>query len=89
MKKPIKATALKYSKENLDVPVIAAIGSGELAEKIIEKAKENGIKIVENSEFYDFENIFKLGEEIPPEVYGIVVEILKYILYTNIGENNV
>ena len=36
IKKEIKAAAIKYSKEDLEIPVISALGSGEIAIKIIE-----------------------------------------------------
>ena len=49
-----KAAALKYFKENLDTPELAAFGEGDLADKIIEEAKKNSIKIVENEKFFDF-----------------------------------
>jgi len=78
-----KAAALKYSKENLEVPVIAAYGSGDIAEKILKVARYNNIEIVENDEFFDFEELFEIGGEIPPEIYKIVVDILTYIIKTN------
>jgi|GEM_PF-1370901 len=80
-----KAAALKYFKEDLDTPVIAAYGTDELAQKIIEEAKKNSIKIVENENFFDFEDLFNVGEAIPVEVYKIVVDILTSIIKTNKG----
>jgi flagellar biosynthesis protein len=82
-KKRLKAAALKYKKENLDVPVIAALGAGEFAEKIINEAIKNGIKIVPDKEFFKFEDIFIAGKEIPYDVYKIVIQILTSILNTN------
>ena len=78
-----KAVAIKYLKENLYIPKISAIGNKEFAQQIIMKAKENGIKIVENEEFFEFEKLFRVGREIPAEIYEIVAEILAYILKTN------
>ncbi|MCK4798506.1 MAG: EscU/YscU/HrcU family type III secretion system export apparatus switch protein [Spirochaetes bacterium] len=87
IKKEIKAAAIKYSKEDLEIPVISALGSGEIAIKIIEEAKKNGIDIVKNSDFFKFEDLFKSGNEIPIDVYKIVVDILSYIINTNKGDN--
>ena len=86
-KDKIKAAAIKYSKENLNVPIVAALGSGELAERIIEEANKNGIEIVKNQDFFDFEDLFKPGKEIPFEVYRLVVDILAYILNTTKKDN--
>lgn len=82
-----KAAALKYSKENLKVPVLAAHGSGDIANKIIEIARINNIEIVENGEFFDFEELYEIGSEIPQDVYKIVAEILAYIINTNKEDN--
>ena len=87
-KKSKKAAAIKYLKENLETPVIAALGSDKLAEKIIEEAKMNSIEIVENKHFFEFEDIFQIGKEIPYEVYKIVANIITQILNTNKGNNN-
>ncbi|MBP7554411.1 MAG: EscU/YscU/HrcU family type III secretion system export apparatus switch protein [Spirochaetes bacterium] len=78
-----KAAAVTYLKENLDIPIISALGSDELADKIIEKAKENGIKIFENKEFFQYEKLFDIGNDIPPEIYKIVAEILVFIIKSN------
>ena len=60
-----KAAALKYKKERLKTPVIAAIGSGEIAKKIIDAAQKNGITIVEDRSFFNYEDLFYPGSEIP------------------------
>ena len=75
-----KAAALTYLKKKLDIPVISAMGSGEFAEKIIAKAAENGVKIVENEDFFMFQDRFRVGQEIPQEIYTIVVTILTEVL---------
>ena len=78
-----KAVSINYLKDDVDVPIISSFGEGDFAQKIIEVAKENGIKIVENKEFFYFEELFKVGEEIPQDVYQIVIDILVIILKTN------
>ena len=72
--------ALTYLKKELDIPVISAMGEGEFAERIIAKASENGIRIVENEDFFILKDRFRVGQEIPPEIYTIVVEILTQVL---------
>lgn len=87
-KKIKKAAAIKYLKEDLETPVIAAFGNDKIAEKIIEEAKKNSIEIVENRDFFEFESIFTVGKEIPIEVYKIVANIIAQIIKTNKANNN-
>ncbi len=89
LKKKKKAAAIKYLKENLETPVIAALGSDKLAEKIIEQAKINNIEIIENKNFFDYEDFFRVGHEIPFEVYKIVANIITNIIKTNKVNYNV
>jgi len=78
-----KAAAITYLKANLDVPIISALGADELADKIIAKAQENGVKILENEEFFQYEKLFDIGGDIPPEIYKIVAKILVFIINSN------
>lgn len=79
-KKKIKqVAALKYSPEENRVPEIIAKGSGQVAEKIIEKAIENDVPIYQNDELASALNEFSIGDEIPPELYEIVAEILVFV----------
>jgi flagellar biosynthesis protein len=82
-KKRKKAAALQYFDTDNAAPVITALGDGQMAEMIIKQARLNGIEVMENPDFFMFENLFVAGGEIPPEVYKIVVDILQYILHTN------
>lgn len=82
-KKNKKAAAIKYLKEKLKTPVIAALGNDSFAEKIIEEAKKNSIEIVKNKDFFEFEDLFKIGKEIPFEVYEIAANIIAQIVNTN------
>jgi len=55
------------------------MGKGEIAEKILEKAKENNIPIYENEELAAALNAMNIGDEIPPELYDIVAQILVFV----------
>ncbi len=74
-----KSVALKYNKDVDTVPVVIAKGVGEVAEAIIEIAKEKGIPIVENPELV--EDLFRLEiySEIPEELYKVVAEVLAFV----------
>lgn len=74
------AVALKYDKEAAEAPVVIAKGADFLAEKIKETARENQIEIVENKPLARmlYHNV-ELGQQIPPELYQMVAEILAYV----------
>ncbi|HOE57811.1 MAG TPA: EscU/YscU/HrcU family type III secretion system export apparatus switch protein, partial [Bacillota bacterium] len=60
-------------------PRVIALGKGEIALKIIETAKENEIPVFENSGLVDALLNLEIGEQIPPELYGVVAEVLVFI----------
>jgi len=90
-KKEIKyATALQYSPETSAAPKIIATGKGEIAEKIIEKAKENDVPIYQDSNLAKTLSALGIGDQIPAEVYEVVAEILVFIgsVDKSYGERN-
>ena len=73
-----RAVAIKYNPED-SAPKVVAKGKGYMAEKILEQAKENDVKIYEDAELIkEFEGI-DLGEHIPPELYEAVARVLIFI----------
>ena len=74
------AVALKYDKDTAEAPVVIAKGADFVAEKIKEIARENHIEIVENKPVARmlYHNV-EIGDEIPPELYQMVAEILAYV----------
>lgn len=74
------AVALKYDKDKADAPIVIAKGADYVAGKIKEKAREHGIEIVENKPLARmlYFNV-EIGEQIPPELYQMVAEILAYV----------
>ncbi len=78
-KKKLKtAVALEYDPADT-APKIVATGTGKLAEKIIEKAKEADVPIHEDSKLADTLSKLEIGEMIPPELYEVVAEILVFV----------
>jgi flagellar biosynthetic protein FlhB len=74
------AIALKYDEKNDEAPVVLAKGKDFVAMKIKEKAKEHNIKMVENKPLARaLYATVEIGEEIPPEFYAAVAEILAEI----------
>lgn len=74
-----QVAALKYSPESNSAPQVIGLGKGEVAEKILEIAKEKNIPVYKNDELAETLNTLNIGEEIPPELYEIVAEILVFI----------
>lgn len=74
------AVAIKYDTEIATAPIVLAKGEDYLAMKIRELAKESGIDIVENKPVARmlYTNV-DVGQEIPPELYQAVAEILAEI----------
>ena len=73
-----RAVAVKYNPGD-SAPKVVAKGKGYVADKILEQAKENEVKIFEDAELVkEFENI-DLGEHIPPELYEAVARVLIFI----------
>lgn len=78
MKERKKAAALKY-EGGYEAPVVTAAGMGHIADKILEKAKENEVPIVYNKELADLLTNIDVGEHIPTELYEAVAEVIAYI----------
>ncbi len=73
-------TAVAVAYEPGDgAPKILATGKGELAEKIIEKAKENDVPLYKDNKLADTLSRLKIGDSIPPELYDVVAEILVFV----------
>ncbi|KUK13869.1 MAG: FlhB-like flagellar biosynthesis protein [Synergistetes bacterium] len=74
-----KAAALKYNEEEDRAPKVVASGRGRIAEKIVEIAKEYNIPIYEDPDLVELLLKVDIGEEIPPELYKAVAEVLAFI----------
>jgi flagellar biosynthetic protein FlhB len=74
------AVAIKYDIKISDAPVVLAKGQDYMALKIKEKAKENGIEIVENKSLARaLYSTVEIGEKIPPDLYQAVAEVLAFV----------
>lgn len=60
-------------------PKILAAGKGELAERIIETAKENDVPFYQDNQLADTLSKLEIGSTIPPELYEVVAEILVFV----------
>jgi len=74
--KPKSAVGLKYEKGN--TPKVVAKGFGELADDIINLAKESGVLVHEDPQLSDFLARLDLGQEIPEELYHVIAELIAF-----------
>lgn len=75
---PKKAVALAYDPKD-HAPQVVATGKGAIADRIIEKAKENDVPTYVDKGLADTLMNLDVGDYIPPELYGVVAEILVYV----------
>lgn len=73
-----KAVALMYDPDNM-APSVVASGKGEVAKRIIQKAEENDVATYQDEGLADTLLKLEIGDMIPPELYGVVAEILVYV----------
>lgn len=76
--KPKQAIALEYDPSD-EAPRVIASGRGELAERIIEKAKEVNVPVHRDDKLADTLSRLEIGDMIPPELYEVVAEILVFV----------
>ncbi len=50
-----------------------------MADLILERAKENGIPVQEDSSLVEVLSKLDIDQEIPPELYTLVAEILSFV----------
>ncbi|QGG47509.1 EscU/YscU/HrcU family type III secretion system export apparatus switch protein [Heliorestis convoluta] len=70
------AAAISYDDSKDQAPKIIAQGKGQLAAKIIEMAKEKNIPVQEDALLVENLIDMDLGENIPPQLYLVIAEIL-------------
>ena len=73
-----QAIALQYNPGD-EAPTIVASGTGIVADKIIEKAKESDVPLYEDSKLANTLSKLEIGDMIPPELYGVVADILLFV----------
>jgi flagellar biosynthetic protein FlhB len=74
------AVALKYELDTMAAPVLTAKGADAIALKMREVAKEHDVPIVESKPLAQalYAGV-EIGQEIPPEHYKAVAEIVGYV----------
>ncbi len=79
MSQPPKAVALKYDGNHYRAPRVIAKGREQVAEKIIDIARENHIPLYEDQNLIQILDALDVDTEIPPELYRAVAEVLAFV----------
>jgi flagellar biosynthesis protein len=68
--------ALRYTGDG--APQVVAAGRGELAERILERAREAGVPVHRDPHLADSLAALALGSEVPEELWTAVAEVLAW-----------
>jgi flagellar biosynthesis protein len=81
-----KAVALQYQPKLDNAPKVIAKGKGQVAEKIIEIAREHNIYIQNDPDLIEVLSQLDLNQEIPSDLYIVIAELLAFVYSLNSGE---
>lgn len=71
------AVAIQYERETMEVPLVVAKGADLVAKRIRDIARESNVPMIENKPIAQaLYRQVEVGDEIPPEMYTIIAEIL-------------
>lgn len=73
-----KVAAIKYEVDER-APKVIAKGAGYVADKILEKADMADIPVYQDEDLVESLSKVELGDNIPPELYEVVAEILVFV----------
>ncbi|UFJ42093.1 EscU/YscU/HrcU family type III secretion system export apparatus switch protein [Brevibacillus humidisoli] len=74
-----QAVALRYQAGADEAPTVVAKGKGFVAENILKQAKEHRIPVQEDPSLVEVLGKLDLDQQIPPELYQVVAEILAFV----------
>ncbi|HOS30243.1 MAG TPA: EscU/YscU/HrcU family type III secretion system export apparatus switch protein [Treponemataceae bacterium] len=80
------ASALSYT-EGTKAPLITAQGKGELAEKMIEIARQHNVPVITEAQTSELLSFYEIGEYIPEAAYEIIAKILSFVRRVENEEN--
>ena len=83
MAKSPKAVALKYNGKTEKAPRVVAKGTGNIAQKIKDIAKEHKVPLCEDKNLVQVLAALDLETEIPAELYRAVAEVLALVYRLN------
>ena len=75
----LEALALAYRPRETNAPKVVAKCRGLVAEKIIDLARKAGVPVKEDPALFSLLSHLNVDQEIPPEAYKVVAELLAFI----------
>jgi flagellar biosynthesis protein len=81
------AVALAYQGKD-SAPRVVAKGRGLIAQAIIERAREHGVFVHESEELVGLLMQVELDQNIPPQLYLAVAELLAWLYRLERGESS-
>ncbi len=78
------AAALRYRAGRDAAPRVVAKGMGEVADRIVDAAREAGVPLYEDPDMLALLMTLDIGEMIPPEMYTVVAEVLAFVYRINL-----
>lgn len=78
-----QVVALHFDRKPGSSPKVVASGRGDFAQQIITAARAAGVDIVEDPDLLEVLGRVPVGEDIPPELFQVVAEILAFIYRLN------
>lgn len=86
MAKQSTAVAVRYDAQKEESPRVVATGKGLIAERILELAREHGVPIYQDPDLVELLARVELFDEIPPELYTAVAEVLVWVYKVNAAQ---
>jgi flagellar biosynthesis protein len=77
--RPSTAIALRYDTAREAAPRVVAKGDGFVAEEILRIARANHVPLREDPALVEALSVFDLNDQIPPELYRAVAEVLAFV----------
>ena len=74
---------MRYNLARDRAPTVVAKGHGAVADRILELARQNGIPIHEDPELIEALARLDVQQEIPPELYQVMAEVLTFVYRAN------
>lgn len=74
-----EAVALKYDVETTTAPVVVARGKGQIADNILQKAKDHDVPIQEDPTLIQLLGELDINDSIPENLYNAVAEVFAFV----------
>ena len=74
-----EAVALEYGRHK--APVVTAKGEDDLAQRIVEEAKRQGVYVAEDPRLLAMLSRLEVGQEIPEDMFTAVAVILAWVYW--------